>query len=354
MNFLKVFSDWLDRYFANEQTLALLFFLGLGLLFLIYFGVVLAPLISGLVGAFLLNGIANKLEQYRISRLFAVSICLVMFLLLIIVFVLLAVPVLAGQFRDLIQLLPSSFSAVQLLLNQLSADYPDFVTPEQITSFVEQGLRELGNLGRVLIETLFSQVFSILGLLIYVVLTPLSLFFFLKDKELMIGWVESNLPEKRDLFRQVAGEMNAQLGNYVRGKTIEILVVGVVTWVTFAMFGLNYSAILGALVGLSVLIPFLGAAVVTIPVFLVGLIQLGWSFDFAMVMFAYALIQFLDGNVLVPVLFSEVNDLHPIAIIFAVLFFGGLWGVWGVFFAIPLATLIKAVLNAWPVSARES
>ena len=194
----------------------------------------------------------------------------------------------------------------------------------------------------------------ILGLLIYVVLTPLSLFFFLKDKELMIGWLESNLPEKRDLFRQVAGEMNAQLGNYVRGKTIEILVVGVVTWVTFAMFGLNYSAILGALVGLSVLIPFLGAAVVTIPVFLVGLIQLGWSFDFAMVMFAYALIQFLDGNVLVPVLFSEVNDLHPIAIIFAVLFFGSLWGVWGVFFAIPLATLIKAVLNAWPVSARES
>ena len=354
MNFLKVFSDWLDRYLANEQTLALLFFLGLGLLFLIYFGVVLAPLISGLVGAFLLNGIANKLEQYRISRLFAVSICLVMFLLLIIVFVLLAVPVLAGQFRDLIQLLPSSFSAVQLLLNQLSADYPDFVTPEQITSFVEQGLRELGNLGRVLVETLFSQVFSILGLLIYVVLTPLSLFFFLKDKELMIGWLESHLPQKRDLFRQVAGEMNAQLGNYVRGKTIEILVVGVVTWVTFAMFGLNYSAILGALVGLSVLIPFLGAAVVTIPVFLVGLIQLGWSFDFAMVMFAYALIQFLDGNVLVPVLFSEVNDLHPIAIIFAVLFFGGLWGVWGVFFAIPLATLIKAVLNAWPVSARES
>ena len=347
-------SEWLDRYFANEQTLALLFFLGLGLLFLIYFGVVLAPLISGLVGAFLLNGIANKLEQYRISRLFAVSICLVMFLLLIIVFVLLAVPVLAGQFRDLIQLLPSSFSAVQLLLNQLSADYPDFVTPEQISSFVEQGLRELGNLGRVLVETLFSQVFSILGLLIYVVLTPLSLFFFLKDKELMIGWLESHLPEKRDLFRQVAGEMNAQLGNYVRGKTIEILVVGVVTWVTFAIFGLNYSAILGALVGLSVLIPFLGAAVVTIPVFLVGLIQLGWSFDFAMVMFAYALIQFLDGNVLVPVLFSEVNDLHPIAIIFAVLFFGGLWGVWGVFFAIPLATLIKAVLNAWPVSARES
>ncbi len=354
MNFFKVLSDWLDRYFSDEQTLALLFFLGLGLLSLIYFGLVLAPLISGLVGAFLLNGLANKLEQYQMTRVVAVSICLFIFLLVIVFFAVLAVPVLVGQFRDLIQLLPTSFSAVQLLLNQLSADYPDFITPEQISAFVEQGLRELGNLGRMLVETFFSQVSSILGLLIYVVLTPLSLFFFLKDKELMIDWLESHLPENREVFQQVAGEMNAQLGNYVRGKTIEILAVGSATWITFAIFGLNYSAILGALVGLSVLIPFLGAAVVTIPVLLVGLIQFGWSFDFGMVMFAYAVIQFLDGNVLVPLLFSEVNDLHPIAIIFAVLFFGGLWGVWGVFFAIPLATLIKAVFNAWPISARKS
>ena len=63
---------------------------------------------------------------------------------------------------------------------------------------------------------------------------------------------------------------------------------------------------------------------------------------------AYTVIQFLDGNVLVPVLFSEVVNLHPLAIIVAVLFFGGLWGMWGVFFAIPLATLIQAVINAWP------
>lgn len=65
-------------------------------------------------------------------------------------------------------------------------------------------------------------------------------------------------------------------------------------------------------------------------------------------MAAYGIIQALDGNVLVPFLFSEVVNLHPVAIIVAVLFFGGLWGLWGVFFAIPLATLIKALLSAWP------
>ncbi|KOO09875.1 permease, partial [Vibrio xuii] len=94
--------------------------------------------------------------------------------------------------------------------------------------------------------------------------------------------------------------------------------------------------------GLSVLIPYIGAAAVTVPVAMVGLFQWGLSPDFYWLLLAYGIIQALDGNVLVPVLFSEAVNLHPVAIIIAVLVFGGLWGFWGVFFAIPLATLVKA------------
>jgi putative permease len=129
---------------------------------------------------------------------------------------------------------------------------------------------------------------------------------------------------------------------------VEILIVGSVTFVAFSLLGLNYAALLGLIVGLSVLIPFIGAAVVTVPVALVGIIQFGWSWDLAWVLMWYGIIQALDGNVLVPLLFSEANDLHPITIILAILVFGGLWGFWGIFFAIPLATLVKALYNAWP------
>jgi len=108
--------------------------------------------------------------------------------------------------------------------------------------------------------------------------------------------------------------------------------------------------LLAVLVGLSVLIPYVGAAVVTIPVILIAWFQWGWSGDFIYVVTIYLVIQALDGNLLVPLLFSEVVNIHPVAIIVAVLFFGGLWGVWGVFFAIPLATLVHAVLVAWPKS----
>jgi putative permease len=151
----------------------------------------------------------------------------------------------------------------------------------------------------------------------------------------------------------VWAESEAQIANYVRGKVTEILIVGAVTYVTFKFLGLQYSALLATLVGISVLVPYIGAAVVTVPIAFVAFFQYGWGWDFGQIMIAYAIIQALDGNLLVPLLFSEVVNLHPIAIILAILVFGGFWGFWGVFFAIPLATLVNAVLRAWPRKSRE-
>jgi putative permease len=147
--------------------------------------------------------------------------------------------------------------------------------------------------------------------------------------------------------------MNQQISNYIRGKVLEILIVGGVSYVTFAILDLRYSALLAVAVGFSVLIPYIGAAAVTVPVAIVGLFQWGLEPQFYWLLLAYGIIQALDGNVLVPVLFSEAVNLHPVAIIVAVLVFGGLWGFWGVFFAIPLATLVKAVWNALPSHALD-
>jgi putative permease len=100
-------------------------------------------------------------------------------------------------------------------------------------------------------------------------------------------------------------------------------------------------------VGLSVIIPYIGVTVMGFVMALVAFIQWGWSQEFATAMVAYLVIQILDGNLLAPLLLSGVVDLHPVAIVVAVLLFGGLWGLWGLFFAIPLATLANAVIKAW-------
>ena len=179
-------------------------------------------------------------------------------------------------------------------------------------------------------------------------LVPLLVFFFLKDKDQLIKWLVSYLPTERPFISRVVSEMDDQISNYVRGKAMEILITGGVTYIVFVILGVNYAALLGLLVGLSVVVPYIGATVVTIPVAVVAYLQFGTGSEFMWVMIAYGIIQALDGNVLVPILFSEAVNLHPVAIIVAVLVFGGFWGLWGVFFAIPLATLVKAILSAWP------
>lgn len=202
-------------------------------------------------------------------------------------------------------------------------------------------------MGETIVKGSLASLVSLATVGIYLILVPLLIFFLLKDKEEMLGMLGGILPQNRNLADQVWHEMNEQISNYIRGKVLEILIVGLVSYITFYILDLRYSALLAVAVGLSVLIPYIGAAAVTIPVAIVGLFQWGLSPQFYYLLVAYGIIQALDGNVLVPILFSEAVNLHPVAIIVSVLVFGGLWGFWGIFFAIPLATLVKAVINAF-------
>ena len=129
--------------------------------------------------------------------------------------------------------------------------------------------------------------------------------------------------------------------------------MGIVTYLFFSFFGLDYAALLSFLVGLSVIVPYLGVFVVTIPVVIIAYLQFGLSAELTYLLIGHTIIQMLDGFVLVPTLFSEAVNLHPITIIAAVLVFGSWWGLWGVFFAIPLATLVKSIMNAWPHAKAE-
>jgi putative permease len=244
--------------------------------------------------------------------------------------------------------LPDMLTRAQDLLLTLPERYPGLVSVDQAHEISTAVSQEFLGYARDVLSLSLSSVVGALTALVYLVLLPLLVFFFLKDKEKILGWFKTFLPAERDLVWEVWDDVDAQIGNYVRGKFIEILIVGIATYVAFLLMEMQFALLLGVLVGLSVLIPYVGATVVTFPVAAVAYLQFGPTTDFAWLMGAYLAIQAVDGNVLVPLLFSEVVNLHPIAIIVAILIFGGLWGFWGVFFAIPLATLVQAVLKAWP------
>lgn len=345
---IAVLRTWFNRYFSDEQAVVLSAILVLGFTVILTLGGMLAPVLTSLVVAFLLQGIVYKLEKLHIPRMLAVWVVFLLFVALLLACLFGLIPLVWRQSLTLFNELPRMLSNWQDMLLLLTKRYPDLLTEAQIMAALEGARGDLGQVGQWLLSYSLASVSFAVSMMIYLVLVPILVFFFLKDRRQIIRWFSAYLPTERSLISRVWVEMNEQMANYIRGKFIEITITGVATYIGFAVFSLNYAALLAFLVGLSVIVPYVGAVVVTVPVMLIALFQWGWSDQFIYMMLVYAIIQGLDGNVLVPLLFSEAVNLHPVAIICAVLLFGGLWGFWGVFFAIPLATLCKAVLNAWP------
>jgi len=349
-----VISKWIKKYFSDPEGVILAILLILGFAIVIFMGEMLAPLLAGVVLAYLLEGIVGVLERKNVSRMIAVSSVFTCFIAVILLLVFGLLPLLSSQIAQLVEKLPDMISRGQQALMQLPQSYPNFISEAQLSQVFDEMGAGVRSLGQKVLSISLASISGLVALLIYLVLVPVLVFFFLKDKLMIVSWMTSYMPKERGLATRIWHEMDIQIGNYVRGKFAEILIVGISTYVVFAIMGLQYAMLLGALVGLSVIIPFIGAAVVTLPVMVIAYFQWGWTAEFAYIMIAYGIIQALDGNVLVPWLFSEAVNLHPVAIIASVLVFGGLWGFWGVFFAIPLATLVKAVINAWPRLAEEA
>ena len=345
-----VINKWVKKYFSDPEGVILAVLLLSGLAIVVFMGNMLAPVLAAVIIAYMLEGLVSWLESHNISRLPAVLIVFLPFMAFVIFLLLGLFPLLSSQVTQLVGELPKMIAGGKESLLHLPESYPKFITQAQVEELITTITAAARTLGQNVLSLSLASITGLFTLLVYLILVPVLVFFFLKDKMKLLGWLSTSLPRERALITRVWVEMNQQIGNYVRGKFAEIIVVGIVTYVVFAIMKLNFSMLLGVLVGLSVIIPYIGAAVVTVPVALIGYFQWGWSSELAYIMVAYGVIQALDGNVLVPWLFSEAVNLHPIAIVVAVLVFGGMWGFWGVFFAIPLATLVKAVMNAWPRS----
>ncbi len=350
---IRALLDWYDRHFSDPQVvfLAILLLLGFGVV--VFAGKMLAPLLAAIVLSYLLDDPVERLVRLRWPRWLAVTVVFLLFLGVVTAILVWLVPLLFRQAAQFFAEVPNMVSQGQRLLLQLPERYPGLVTEADVVSIMSQIRFELAAFGQRVVSTSLASVVSIITVLVYLVLVPVLIFFILLDRDRIFAWFRGYLPEDRALATAVWREMNAKIASYARGKLLEIVIVWIVTYLVFALFGLNYAMLLSLMAGVSVIIPYVGVVIVTVPILLVAYFQWGLSSEFTYVMIGHGIIQFLDGNLLVPLLFSEAVNLHPIAIIAAVLVFGSLWGIWGVFFAIPLATLIHVLLDAWPSAHRR-
>lgn len=343
--------DWFRRHFSNRQVVILTTILVGATLVIVFFADMLIPVIAAVVIAYLLQGFVARLEGFGLNHTLAAWVVFLAFMAFFLVVVLGLLPLLFRQMSQLLQQIPLLISEAQHALLQLPEQYPDFITVDQVRQFTMRLRTELVLMTQSLLSYSVSSIVAVVTAVVYLILVPVLVFFFVKDRSRILTWLTGFLPNERQLTARVWSEVNAQIANYVRGKFLEILIVGVVTYVVFGFLGLRYALLLSVLTGFSVLIPYVGATAVTLPVAAVAYLQHGFTAPFGYALIAYGVIQALDGNLLAPLLLGEAVNIHPVAIIVAILFFGGLWGFWGVFFAIPLATVVNAVLRAWPKTA---
>lgn len=337
------FKKFINRFFSNEESVYFAILLVTAFIFILIFGNVLLPVIISLVIAFLLNGLMETLISLNFSKRISFSITLLVFFGFYLS-LFMALPSLGSEINNLLQNLPTIVATFQETLSSMN----NYFSEEDIELIFANLSSQISNLLSSALGQLAGTVSLMFNAILYAIMIPLMVFFFLKDKAELLPIAASVLPKENDFMKSVFFEMNGQLFNYVTGKFIEMLIVASFSYLVFAILNLPYAVLIAILVGLSVIIPIFGAILVTIPVVLIGLYEWGLTEPFYWLLGLYLIIQMLDGNVLVPLLFSNRNNLHPVIIIISVLFFGGIWGFWGLFFAIPLATFIKAIINSWP------
>jgi len=352
---LRFLKTAFERFLPNHQAVSLAFILAVIFSLIYFLSGLLMPVFTAIVIAYLLEGVVGQAEKIKLPRLPAVYLVFMVFLSCLVVLLVFLIPIITEQLVELVRQAPDIISGAQREIMRLPKIYPKLISESKISQMLFSLQSEMMTYSNTLLSVSAASVIGLVSALVYLFLVPMMVFFFLKDKRLLVTWLLQFMPKDQPLVVRVWQEVDMQIANYVRGKFAEVLVLWLASFLTYAALGLNYALLLSVLMGISVIIPYIGATLVTFPVLIVAYVQWGLSGDeFMYVLIAYSIIQALDAVLLIPFLFSEAVNLHPVAIIIAILFFGGMWGFWGVFFAIPLATVVKAVLTAWPKRERQT
>ncbi|KPJ67548.1 MAG: permease [Coxiella sp. DG_40] len=349
----QIFAKWLRCYFSDIEAVSLSIIIILVILMFLLMGRIMIPIIASMIIAYMLTGLVEQLQRWRFPHLLAVILVFSLFIGTLLILFIWLLPLLLQQLINLFTEIPHMLNRVQDFVASLQINHPEFFSTDLIKRVTTELSQYVTKFGQFILSFFIATVSNVMTFVVYLVIVPLLVFFFLKDTKQICDWFIRFLPEKRQVMNQIWLEVDRKIGDFIRGKLLEIMVVTLISFAAFALLGINYFVLLAVGVGISVIIPYVGAILITFPVVIIAYLQWGWSAHFAYLLITYTIIIALDANLLTPLIFSEKMRLHPVAIILAILIFGALWGIWGVFFAIPLATLVDVLLKRWPRKIKE-
>ncbi|PZO77143.1 MAG: AI-2E family transporter [Mesorhizobium amorphae] len=320
------------------------------ILFLFVFSDILLPFIAGMVLAYFLDPVADRLERLGLSRLMATILILVAFVFVVVIGLMVLIPVLATQFREFAANFPSYLTRLQFLITSFD---PQWLEEHFGVSTVDlrAGLDQVLSSGAGFVTAVFASVWqsslAIVNVAGLFVVTPVVAFYMLLDWDRMIATVDSWVPRDHVLtVRRLAKEINAATAGFVRGQGALCLILGTMYAVGLTIVGLNFGILIGLFAGLISFIPYVGSLVGLVLAVSVALVQFWpewiWVVATAGVFFVG---QFIEGNILQPKLVGKSVGLHPVWLMFALFAFGAFFGFVGLLTAVPLAAAVGVLIR---------
>ncbi|WP_410010376.1 AI-2E family transporter [Phyllobacterium sp. A18/5-2] len=328
-------------------------------LFLYIFSSILLPFVAGLVLAYFLDPVADRLERLGLSRLLATIVILVLFIVTFALLLVILVPVLASQMSDFIARLPSYVARLQeLIANPDSQWLKDFIGVD--ASVIRNSLDSLLQQGAGFLTTLLQSIWSsgktLIDVVALFVVTPVVAFYMLLDWDRMVAKIDNLVPREHvQTVRAIARDMNKAIAGFVRGQGTVCLLLGVIYAVGLTVVGLNFGLLIGLFAGLISFIPYVGSLIGLLLALGVGLVQFWPEWGHILgVAIAFGIGQFIEGNILQPKLVGSSVGLHPVWLMFALFAFGSLMGFTGMLIAVPTAAaigvLVRFVINRYQQS----
>lgn len=315
-------------------------------LFILWFlGDVILPFVVGGAIAYFLDPVADRLEKFGLSRVFATTIISLVVLMIVVLAALVVIPLLIAQTTDLFQAAPEIFRQLQVFLIDRFPDLMDQSSPLR-QSLVSVG-ETLQARGAELLNTVLSSAVGVVNALVFLVVVPVVAFYMLLDWDNMVARVDELLPrDHRKVIRKLATEIDQTLAGFIRGQGTVCLILGTFYAIALMVIGLQFGLVVGLIAGLLTFIPYVGALVGG--ALSVGLALFQFWGDWWMIV-AVALVfqvgQVVEGNVLTPKLVGSSVGLHPVWLIFALSAFGTVFGFVGLLVAVPIAAMIGVLVR---------
>jgi len=325
---------------------------------------VITPFAISAVLAYLGDPIVDRLERvslwrWKVSRAVAVSIVFILMLILLTVVLLIVIPLLVDQVRLLINLLPHwidwfSGSALPWLAGKFGFDLADF-DPAQFSEVFRDYWKEISTAAFKVIDYVSRGGMAVAALITHLILIPVVTFYLMRDWDPLIRAIHDLLPRNVEPeISRMAVDMDEVLGAFFRGQLMVMLALGLIYTIGLSLVGIDLAVLIGMGAGLLSIVPYLGSIVGVLVAAGAAIFQFQDVFHPLMVLIVFAVGQSAEGMYLTPKLVGDRIGLHPVAVIFAVLAGGQLFGFLGILLALPVAAALNVLVRHMLQKYRQS